>query len=278
MSGLLFDIGCCGLQDEEDTPDAGVVRLTAYFSSSRDTARTLRDLQKGLQQMEASGLPATGNLSSACLSVSEVPEEDWSAGWREHFAPVPASPRVVVCAPWHRVQPPPGGCVVVIEPKMAFGTGSHETTQLALRDIEDVLTPSTNLLDVGTGSGVLAIAAAKLGAGEALAVDTDPQAVENACENVVLNGVGHRVTVAEGSAADVVGVFDTVVANILTSVIIPMLPDLEARLGKRGSLVLGGILGREEAAVTSAVCGIGLSVTSVRHAGDWVGVAASRAE
>jgi len=275
VSGLLFDTGCCGLQDEEATPDEGSVRLTAYFESSGEASSTVKALEEGLAKLRASG--AALPLGAAGLSVSEVPDVDWSAAWRAHFVPISVSPHVVVCAPWHRVQAPPGGCVVVIEPKMAFGTGSHETTQLALRGLEETLTRGgEKLLDVGTGSGILAIAAAKLGAAEVYAVDIDPQAVENARENVSLNGVGHRVTVAEGSVDDASGVYDTVVANILTSVLVPLLPRLAARVSRRGRLLLGGILAREEPTVAGAVRDAGLSLSATHRAGDWIGISATR--
>ena len=160
---------------------------------------------------------------------------------------------------------------------MAFGTGTHETTQMALRSLELSLRAGDEVLDVGTGSGILSIAAAKLGAGNVVAVDTDPLAVENARENLVLNQVEGRVDLREGSASDVAHSFDLVVANISSGVLIGMLRTLWARLKPLGALILGGVLRREEPAFLEVVGReTGLQVGAVDRRGEWVCVTATR--
>jgi ribosomal protein L11 methyltransferase len=157
---------------------------------------------------------------------------------------------------------------------MAFGTGHHETTRLALQMLAQALRAGDRVLDVGTGSGILSLVATRLGAGAVTGVDTDPLAVENACENLALNRLEGRVKFYRGAVSEVDGLFDLVVANIIRSVLVPMLPALKARLRGSGRLILGGVLDREETAFLGAVEAAGLAVEEVRHDGEWVGILA----
>lgn len=275
VSGLLFDLGSCGVQ-VEDAPHSECVCLKAYFPETQDRTRVTTGLRRGLSVLCEQGLPHAEGLNAIAICVDEVPQEDWSSGWRQHFKPVFPTPRIVVCPPWDQAPKPEGGCRIVIEPKMAFGTGSHETTRLALVAIDETLTAGDHVLDVGTGSGILSIAAVKLGAADAVGVDTDPLAVENARENVAQNGVAGRVEVLAGSASDVDGTFDLVAANIVSSILTPMLSTLRTRLNPQGRLVLCGVLAREEPAFVEAVGAAGLAVKTVLREGDWVCVVAGR--
>jgi [LSU ribosomal protein L11P]-lysine N-methyltransferase (EC 2.1.1.-) len=160
---------------------------------------------------------------------------------------------------------------------MAFGTGTHPTTQMCLLALEDTVHPGARVLDLGTGSGILAIAAAKLGAGRVLALDTDPQAVTVARENVHRNGVADRVRVARGSLAQAVGRFDVVAVNILARVLVEMAEGGLARhLAPEGRLIAAGLLVGQEEQVRDAFERAGLTVIGRRQMDDWVALEATR--
>ena len=262
VSGVLFDLESCG-QQLEDGADARQVRLTAFFPSTAGREEVAAALRRGLEGLEA-----------VAIRVENVPQEDWTVSWRRHFRPVFPTPRIAVCPPWDRATDPEGGFTIVIEPKQAFGTGHHETTRLALQALERVLRRGDRVLDVGTGSGILSVAAVKLGACRVTAVDTDATAIENALENFSLNGVETHVEAFTGSAADVAGVFDLVAANIASGALISMLSVLKGRTAASGRLILGGVLGREQPMFVRAVEGAGLSVEEVRCEGEWICIVA----
>lgn len=212
------------------------------------------------------GLPVAGNWEP-------VAEQDWSRGWMEHFQPVEVG-AVRIRAPWHE----PGGDIdVVIDPGQAFGTGHHETTAGCLAALQELDLRGVRVLDVGTGSGIIAIAAALLGAAEVCGVDTDPLAITAAADNLARHPqVADRVRFASGSAADAGGRFDIVVANIDTATHTRIAGDLAARLSPGGTLVASGVsierVGEAEAAFRAAGLqawtrtGAAWAVLSARHA------------
>ena len=257
VSGQLFDLGCSGVQVDDDAPSS-LVQLTAYFPITISP-----------EAVKAHLAPLFGEIH-----LSDVPDEDWTTAWRASFTPIFPSDRLTICPPWQRLPDPEGGFSIVIDPKMAFGTGHHETTRMALRGVESQLKPGARVLDMGTGSGILSIAAIKLGAGRVTGVDIDAQAIENARGNLALNGVSERVELISGSLDQVDGVFDLIVANMISSLLKPLLPGFKDRLVQTGCLVLGGILEREQDDFIEAIHQVDLSVESVHLDGEWVGVIA----
>jgi ribosomal protein L11 methyltransferase len=213
------------------------------------------------------------------------PDEDWSRRWREGLAPRRVGRRVVVAQPWTEPEAlemaslaGPATVVLVIDPAMAFGTGEHATTRGALRLMEAVVMGGERVLDVGTGSGILALAAAAFGAREVLAVDSDPEAMDNARENLDRSPWGHRVRLVnavvdrEYLAAHRAGGFDLIVGNVLSGVLIPLLPSFAAALTPAGRVVLGGILESEADPVLAAAASAGLvAEVEDREAGWWTG-------
>jgi len=171
----------------------------------------------------------------------------------------------VVTPPWETPMLVDGDLVLTIDPGMAFGTGSHPTTQLCLATLEDYVRPGQRVADIGTGSGILAIAAAKLGASEIVATDTDPLAVRIASDNVAVNGV--RVQTQEMPPK---GTYDLVVANILADVIIGMAESLAGWVAPGGILIASGIIDTRESDVRLAVEGEGFSPLETRRDGEWV--------
>ena len=213
-----------------------------------------------------------------------IADADWSEAWKANFKPVRIGRRLVVVPAW--LNPPlgPEDIPIALDPGLAFGTGTHPTTQLCLAAIERHLQPGTPLIDLGTGSGILAIAAAKLGASPILAVDIDDEAVRVARENIAANGVADRIRVEQGSLAEVLsGQFGApqpaglVVANILAHVIVALLGQgLAQTVAPGGLLVVSGILEAQAFEVNAALQAQGLTLRAQEHIEDWVAIIAQR--
>ena len=199
-----------------------------------------------------------------------VEDRDWNAVWEASLRPVVAGP-FVIAPSWAEVEPEHAGLQrLVIDPKMAFGTGYHESTRLVLRLLSDVVLPDMRVLDVGTGTGVLSIAALKLGARSAVGVDIDPWSVTNGRENASLNGVEDSFEVREGSVESVPETgFDLVVANIIRSILVPMLPELAGKTGLGAPVVCGGLLASERGVFLDAAGGVGLSLEHEASENEW---------
>ena len=200
-------------------------------------------------------------------------DEGWADSWKVHFKPLRIGKHFLICPTWEEISPEAEDRVIMMDPGRAFGTGHHETTRLCLewmeqraanRHLED-----SSLLDVGTGSGVLAIAAALLGFGEVLGIDNDPEAIEVAEENVALNGLNGRVALREATVSGVGGRFDVVVANIQALPLIRMAQDLSDKVKETGTLVLSGILLEQREDVTAAIERCGPKLTGGEVAGEW---------
>jgi len=199
------------------------------------------------------------------MSVQTIPAEDWNAQWESTLKPLRVSNRITIAPSWNPSPPAPDTIDLTIDPKMSFGTGYHESTRLILRLAEEYVRPGSTFLDVGTGTGVLAIAAIRLGAHSAVAVDIDPWSFENALENIRLNGVETSVTVMRGSVHDVPeSKFDIVAANIQRSVIEPALPELLRRLTE------------DREPITTSLQQQGLIPRRELCENEWIAVAASR--
>jgi ribosomal protein L11 methyltransferase len=212
-------------------------------------------------------------------------DEDWGQRWKAGLRPRRVGERIVLTQPWNDPAPEvgrdPDDLVIVIEPATAFGTGEHPTTRGALRLMQEGPVRG-RVLDVGAGSGILSIAAVLLGAHHVLAVESDGGSLETARENLARNGVEAQITLDHASvdgaylqaARD--GGFDLVVANVLSGVLVPLLPDLAASMADGGRIILGGILTEEAAAVTAASVAAGLAVESEDREEEWWSVRLKR--
>lgn len=234
------------------------------------------------------------------LQVRTVAEEDWANAWKQHYHVLRVGERTVVVPSWLEHEARPGEVVLSLDPGMAFGTGLHPTTQLCLRLLEGAVRPGQRILDLGTGSGILAIAAAKLGGGPVLALDNDPVAVMVAAENVARNGVAAQVTVAEGSlgAGATMGhwlsgdfghgppptaeapphpaEFGLIAANLIARVLTILAADLAAALAPGGTLISSGIIDSREHEVTAAFEAAGLRLLERHVEGEWVALVHTR--
>ena len=250
-------------------PESAHVLIHATFANCQP------DMSKIRKTLEEYGLPATE------LKLCSIAEEDWLAKWKEGFKPFNSGDRLVVCPPWERETAVIGAFgreVLVIEPAMAFGTGLHATTRFCLRSIERQ-TVGDRVLDVGTGSGILAIAAVLLHPHAlATAVDNDPVATENAQLNCRLNNVGSRVKLITGTIDSLAGhQFDSILSNITCEDIIALLPQYRELLKPGGIVICAGILSEKRPLLEESLPEHGFTIASSEQDGQWTGIILRRA-
>jgi ribosomal protein L11 methyltransferase len=268
-----FELVDEGLGARIDATRPAIVR--AYLPASDEAAaqRAIAEATEALGHLQAFGLRPIGELTSRV-----VQEADWAEAWKEHFPVLRVGRRLVIRPTWREHEALPGDAVVALDPGMAFGTGLHPTTRLCLAALERLAdrgaVEDRRVLDVGCGSGILAIAALQLGAAEALGVDTDPIAVEATIANAERNGLAGRIRAREGSLPGGEGPFGVVLANLIAGVLVPLAPQLRGELARDGTLLASGIFADREAEVVAAFEAAGLAIAARDAEGDWVALEA----
>jgi ribosomal protein L11 methyltransferase len=245
-----------------------VVRAYVPGQDAAAVRRTVTQARDALGHLQAFGLRPIGDLETRV-----VHESDWADAWKSHFPVLRVGRRLVIRPTWRRHRRAPGDVVLALDPGMAFGTGLHPTTRLCLAAIErlaDAGRLSGRVLDVGTGSGILAIAAVRLGAERVIGLDPDPIAVEAAEANARRNGVRRRVFARRGSVPSGEPAFDVVLANLIASLLVDLAPALAGELRPGGGLVASGIFVDREPEVRAAFESAGLRVSGREDEGDWV--------
>lgn len=277
VATYLAELSGCGVCIENLNVDAfspseitlaTVKTVRAYFEGMKDTDALLDEIALFLRQL-AGEHPG---YSPARPTLSVVRSEDWSSSWKANFKPLRVGRRLLVVPTWEEAAPEPDDIVLRLDPGMAFGTGGHETTRLCLELLEACMDgpAAPAILDLGTGSGILAMAAARLGAGRVLALDIDPQAVEVARENLSLNDLAERVECGTTPLERVEETFRIILANILAEELVRLAVPLRDRLTAGGMLVLSGILAEKEQLVRHGFDRVGLNHLETRRDGEWV--------
>lgn len=296
----LYDIGLEGAQIEDKVPltamekeqmfvdilpegpaDDGVAYISFYLEPDADQEEMLERVREGLKEIAGWGV----EIGEATIQASETEDKDWINNWKEFFHQFYVDD-ILIKPSWEEVKPEDREKLLIqIDPGTAFGTGMHETTQLCMRQLKKYVNSDTELLDVGTGSGILSIVALKLGAKHAVGTDLDPCAITATKENLEVNGVpetsmdvmiGNIIT--DKAVQDAVGYekYDIVVANILADVLVPLTPVILHQLKSGGIYITSGIIDEKEETVVEAVKAAGLEVVEVTHQNDWVSVTARK--
>ena len=302
ISSMMQDVGIEGIEIEDKVPlsqrekeqmfvdilpegpaDDGVAYISFYLEPDADQEEMLERVREGLKEIAGWGV----EIGEATIQASETEDKDWINNWKEFFHQFYVDD-ILIKPSWEEVKPEDRKKLLIqIDPGTAFGTGMHETTQLCIRQLRKFLTPETELLDVGTGSGILSIISLKLGAKHAVGTDLDPCAVEAVRENMEVNGIdpasfemmiGNIIT--EKEIQDRVGYecYDIVVANILAEVLVPLTPVILSKLKPGGVYITSGIIDDKEDLVVETVKKCGLTVLEVTHQGEWVSVTARKEE
>ena len=287
VSDCLMDLGASGtmIEDKSDIPDPskphGIweiidpklldsmpedVLVHAWFIPDDTFHPIFSRLQERLDAMRTAE-PRFGALLTDTRMVSE---DAWAEVWKKYYKPFYAGSHLVVKPTWESFDPAPGDRIIEIDPGMAFGSGTHETTGMCIALLEEVIRGGECIIDVGTGSGILAIAAALLGAGRVLAVDIDPDAVRVASENVAHNRVGHIVEVQEG---DLLKATDETcqicVANIISDIIISFCAPLKTHIEPGGLFICSGVVMERTEEVRASLLQAGYSILKTEHRGEW---------
>jgi ribosomal protein L11 methyltransferase len=260
-----------GLAARIDPNLPATIRAYVPATSEAATAQATATVTEALGHLQAFGLRPIGELQTRFVN-----ESDWATAWQSHFHVLHLGRRLVIKPSWRRHRRTGDELVIDLDPGMAFGTGLHPTTRLCLQALEDRADrgPLGRVLDVGCGSGILSIAAVRLGATRALGVDIDPVAVEATVANARHNRVGKRVRAREGSIPSGESPFDTVLANLIAGVVIEIAPDLAGELLPGGTLIGSGIFIDREAATRTALESAGFEIVGRLHESDWVALEA----
>jgi ribosomal protein L11 methyltransferase len=267
-----FDLVADGLGATIDPTRPAVVR---GYVAGPDGERAVADAADALSHLQAFGLRHIGELRTRVVN-----ETDWAEAWKAYFPVMRVGRRLVIRPTWREHTPAPEDVVLALDPGMAFGTGLHPTTRLCLAALEpladDGRLDGARILDVGCGSGILAIAALKLGAADALGIDTDPIAIQATTENAVRNGLARSLTARHGTLPTAAGPFDVVLANLVAGVLTAVAAPLRDEVLPGGTLLASGIFADREAEVIEAFAAAGLAVEGRSSEGDWVALALRR--
>ena len=300
ISSMLDDLGVEGIEIEDNVPlteketkgmfidilpelppDEGVAKVSFYLDPEEDVEQILKNVEAGLDE-----LSAYTDLGARTLTASETEDKDWINNWKQYFKPFTVD-HILIKPTWEEIPPEHKDKLLIqIDPGTAFGTGMHETTQLCIRQLEKRVKKGDQVLDVGTGSGILGIAALKLGAGHVRGTDLDENAITAVGENLASNQISpEQFEVIQGNIIDDKRIqdwagyeaYDLVAANILADVIIPLVDVIPAHLKKGGYFITSGIINMKEEAVKAAfAANSAFEVEEITYQGEWVSITARK--
>lgn len=286
ISGIFYGLDCKGVAIEDpndilgreqgpltwDFADINVLEhkgkvavVKGYFSVEDNIADVIAYVEEKVKELQEMGL----DIGEAKVEHEEMFEEDWANNWKKYYKPTKVGEKIVVKPIWEEYEGTEAELVVNLDPGMAFGTGTHETTRMCIQSLEKYIKKDSIVFDVGCGSGILAITAAKLGAKKAVGVDLDPVAVESSLENVEYNKL-KNIEILHGNLVEVIdGKADIVVANIIAEIICILCDDVTKVLKNNGYFITSGIIHDRVEMVKSKLKETGFEVLEVNKDGEW---------
>ncbi|SCX94626.1 50S ribosomal protein L11 methyltransferase [Alkaliphilus peptidifermentans] len=290
VSNILYDAGVAGVAIEDsndflfmeqsenswDYVDESLLRkgfegaiVKGYLPASADLVDKIDLIRQSVLLLPQFGL----DIGLGEVTTVEVSEEDWSSSWKQYYKPTKIGNNVVIKPTWEEYTPEEGEMIIELDPGMAFGTGTHETTMMCVEALGEYVKPSSIIYDIGCGSGILSIAAAKMGANKVIAVDLDAVAVEVSKKNVLCNRVEDTVDVRHGNLMDTInGSADIIVANIIADIIILLAKDIKEFLVEDGIFISSGIITDKLDQVMDSLEATGLKVKKVKQMGEWAAI------
>lgn len=256
----------CDLPMPEETE---IVTVSAYYLEDEELSGRLSTIKEGLSEIEK----RIGSFQIGQLRFRKVSEKDWANEWKQYFHTTKIGSQIVIKPNWESYTPTAEEKVIELDPGMAFGTGTHATTRMCIERLEELVTPNIDVYDVGTGSGILAMTAALMGARSIHAIDIDGKAVEVAKENIAKNHLSNRITVKKGNLLDDADEkADLIVANIIADIIITLLPDAFKKLRQGGLFLASGVIKERLCDVEKAARQHGFTVLDVKNRAGWTAI------
>ncbi|MBF0413062.1 MAG: 50S ribosomal protein L11 methyltransferase [Desulfamplus sp.] len=287
VSDIFFSLGLtgvvCQVPLEEPTEGFGSdalpipdeIYISGYIPNTDSSIETLKQIKKRAEEIKASGIKVT-------IQTYIVDQEDWAESWKSFFHVSRITDRIVIKPAWREFKQAANDIVIELDPGMAFGTGTHPTTSMCISFIERYLQSGDNFLDVGTGSGILMIAAAKLGASYLVGIDIDEVAIQVASENIIKNAISSErfevkiATLEQYISKSDMFQFDLISANIIAEVLIDIMSEMKTSLKKDGIVILSGIIKDREQAVKECLNHNGFAILDVKNEGEWIAIAAKK--
>jgi len=284
---LIQKIGCSGVVvNEQHFEDEIAIReifdeVKGYigFSDDLDFDKIQQVFEEEKQVLSSTGVEKE-TLGEWSVTFKEIDDDEWAHSWKEFWHPQKISEKIVICPSWEDFSPQDGEIVINLDPGSAFGTGTHPTTRLCVQALEEIIEDADldriNVADIGTGSGILAVAALKLGANSAVGVDNDGSVISVAQENAEKNNLAEKCNFYKGVASDVQGEYEIVLANILAHILIEDMANLTKLVKKDGKLILSGIILQKSQEVQDSAIGHGLKIVQILQEENWVAIVAEK--
>ena len=285
ISSVLYDVGAAGLAIEDpndiieleqsetnwDFIDDNLINLLddqiiikAYFPESDILEKTIKSIQNEIK------INPMIKEKDTQITLTLIDDEDWAESWKEHYKPFKIGPNILIKPSWEDIEVEEGNIVIELDPGMAFGTGTHETTWMCTEAIEKHMEKGDTLYDIGCGSGILSIVAVKLGAKKVIGVDLDPVSIKTSKENIEINHVADKIDIREGNLLEVIDEkADIIVSNIIAEVIAGMTPDLKGYLKEDGIFICSGIILKKIELVQDALEKNGFEIIEIVKKGEW---------
>lgn len=271
QAGWLHDSTVVELDDIKDLPED--MQFMAYFDEEADREDLVKKYQNKLEELKDYGL----NVGEGEITTSYIADQDWNTAWQKYYHVIDFSRHLAIVPEWEDYKPAfPDQKLIKLDPGLAFGTGNHKTTQLAMMGLERAMIKPQTVVDVGTGSGILAIAASKLGASQVLATDISDESMTAAKENSALNDITNIKLQKTSLLQDVKGKFDIIVANILAEILLDLIPQMDEHLNENGQVIFSGIDYLQLPKIEKALAENGFKIDLTMKQGRWIGLGITR--